>query len=113
MGLRARRNRITLATMRLPTSPRHPLVLLLFAMAFIAVLASGAAMPHAHGDTPGIYNQEHDLTSLATFGGPAAVVATGPAILPTPDVTPAHGFLVGAIAETPAPAAACRAPPLA
>src|SRR5688500_1434637 len=51
MGLRARRNRITLATMRLPTSPRHPLVLLLFAMAFIAVLASGAAMPHAHGDT--------------------------------------------------------------
>src|SRR5687768_3591558 len=112
LRLRSRRNRTTLTAM-LPVSPRHPLVLLLFAIAFIAVVASGAVMPHAHGDAAGIYNQEHDLTSLATFGGPAAVVATGPAILPTPDIAPAHDFLVGAIVETLAPAAASRAPPLA
>lgn len=99
--------------MRLPASPRHPLVLLLFAMALLAVVASGAAMPHAHGDAPGIYNQEHDLTSLATFGGPAAVLAIGPAIVPTPAVAPAHDLVVRAIAAAPVLAAASRAPPLA
>jgi hypothetical protein len=95
-----------------PSFVRHPLVWLLAAIALAGLVASGGTTAHVH-DGVGLYNAEHDLTLLATFGGPAALVAGGPAIAPTPVVAPAPGFVIVAVADAPVPAAACRAPPLA
>jgi len=47
-----------------------PMVLVVLALA--GSLLGAASIPHSHAaGHPGLYNQEHDLSYLATFGGGA------------------------------------------
>jgi hypothetical protein len=89
------------------------LSLMLVALALAGFVLSGASIPHSHAPGhPGLYNQEHDLSYLATFGAGAPVPAT-------PSAAPLVLLVVLAVAlaaET--PRALCRrhadfrAPPL-
>lgn len=46
--------------------------MILVGLALAGFLLSAASIPHTHGPAlPGLYNQEHDLSYLATFGGGA------------------------------------------
>ena len=100
---RARTGRLTLS----------PLSLLVLA-ALAAILLQGACLPHTHtGVGPGLYNQDHDLSLLATLHGAAVLhgIQTAPLVV----------FVVSALTPTGtgspvAPArstADSRAPPLA
>jgi hypothetical protein len=58
----------------------HLPLLVLLGLTLASLLLQGGSLPHTHqGAKPGLYNQEHDLTTLATFGGvaplPAAMAA--------------------------------------
>jgi hypothetical protein len=57
----------------LPTLRRRlasPLPAILVGLALAGFLLSAASLPHTHAPwQPGLYNQEHDLGYLATFGG--------------------------------------------
>jgi hypothetical protein len=90
---------------------RLTLVLLLLLAATGMVLQAGS-VPHAHATNGGLYNQEHDLTLLASLGGHVVLVDAAPA-LAHDDVT----TLVPSLApERPAlrvaRSADSRAPPL-
>jgi hypothetical protein len=95
-----------------PAAVRHPLALLLAALAVAGALAAGAAPPHAHGDIPGLYNQEHDLTAFAALGA-VALVAAGAGLLVALVVSAAFGLPAAAAPDRTALAAASRAPPRA
>ncbi len=90
-----------------------PLPLLLIIIAVAGLLLSVASLPHTHApDRPGLYNQEHDLGNLATFGS-VGPVSDAPAATPLIVVV----ALVVASATGPAPEvgrrhADFRAPPL-
>ena len=44
--------------------------MILVGLALAGFLLGAASIPHSHGPgLPGLYNQEHDLGYLATFGG--------------------------------------------
>jgi hypothetical protein len=46
--------------------------MILVGLALAGFLLGAASIPHSHGPgLPGLYNQEHDLSYLATFGGGA------------------------------------------
>jgi hypothetical protein len=88
-------------------------MLVLLLLTVVALLGQGASLPHTHeASAPGVYNQEHDLSLLATRGADAS--------LPTP--LPMFQFVALAFApHQPAPPAPpallCRhanfrAPPL-
>jgi hypothetical protein len=89
-----------------------PLPLVLVGIAVAGLLLSVASLPHTHTpDRPGLYNQEHDLSYLTTFGGVGPVSGASAAM---PLVVLA---LVVAAVTGPAPAvgrrhADFRAPPL-
>jgi hypothetical protein len=52
----------------------------LAALALLGFLASVGSVPHTHtGYGTGLYNQEHDLSYLAAFGGGAPPPAAAPA----------------------------------
>ncbi len=56
-----------------------PLMVILVGLALAGFLLGAASIPHSHAPgRPGLYNQEHDLSYLATFGG-AALVSEAPA----------------------------------
>ena len=75
-----------------------PTILVGLALAGFVLSASG--IPHSHAlGRPGLYNQEHDLSYLATFGGGA----------PLPDA-PSAGPMVVLVAL--AVTAAVSAPPI-
>ena len=99
------------ARIALPTS--SPLSALLLA-AVLAVLLQGAVLPHTHaGVGPGLYNQDHDLSLLATLHGAAVLLDAQPA--PLVVVVVSAVTLTGTEAPA-APArstADSRAPPLA
>jgi hypothetical protein len=58
------RGRSALITALLPT--------ILVGLAVAGLLLGAAGIPHSHSPgLPGLYNQEHDLSYLATFGGGA------------------------------------------
>jgi len=99
------------ARIALPAS--SPLSVLLLA-AVLAVLVQGAVLPHTHtGVGLGLYNQDHDLSLLATLHGAAVLLDTQPA--PLVVVVVSAVTLAGTEAPT-APArstADSRAPPLA
>jgi len=90
-----------------------PLLLLVLAIAVAGLLLSSASLPHTHApDRPGLYNQEHDLGYLATFGG-VGPVSDAPAATPLIVLV----ALIVAAATGPAPEvvrrhADFRAPPL-
>jgi hypothetical protein len=90
-----------------------PAAVLLLAPALVAMVVSAASVPHLHvGSTPGFYNQEHDLSALATLSGAALL----PAVIATATLLQAPGPLLGPAGSRPAPAprrhADPRAPPL-
>jgi hypothetical protein len=50
--------------------PTSSVPMILVVLALVGFLLSGASIPHSHAPGhPGLYNQEHDLSYLATFGG--------------------------------------------
>ena len=56
--------------------------MLVVGVALAGFLLSVASLPHSHAPSrPGVYNQEHDLTNLAAFGGAAAVAEAPSAAL--------------------------------
>ena len=56
-----------------------PLMVILVGLALAGFLLGAASIPHSHAPgRPGLYNQEHDLSYLATFGG-AGLVSEAPA----------------------------------
>jgi hypothetical protein len=60
---------------------RAPIALLL-AILTLPLLLQGASLPHTHLGAPaGLFNQEHDLTLLATVGTVASVDALPPAVI--------------------------------
>jgi hypothetical protein len=78
------------------TVDRRPLALLLLAL--LALLARDGSVPHQHlGTGSGIYNHDHDLSTLATVAGGLvpdrpepgpALVALAAIALPPVDVRP-------------------------
>lgn len=55
---------------------------LLVTLAVVALLVAAGSVAHCHTGLPaGLYNQEHDLSYLATFGS-AAPLPDGPATAP-------------------------------
>ena len=92
---------------------RTVLVVVLVAVAVAGGIAAGAAPPHTHGDVPGLYNQEHDLTAFATLGSAAALAETADVRVVASVVSPLPGL---AVVPTPGRAlrtAPSRAPPRA
>ena len=58
-----------------------PLPVVLVGLALAGFVLSAASIPHSHAPGhPGLYNQEHDLSYLATFGGVGPVPAAPAAI---------------------------------
>ena len=82
-------------------------------LGLVALLLASVALPHLHaGPEPGLWNQEHDLALMATFGTQACQVDAMPVLglVPTqasPSM-PASLHLAGA----PLRLSASRAPPL-
>src|SRR5262245_60914607 len=69
---------------RPPWSSLVPMILV--GLALVGSLLGAASIPHSHTPgRPGLYNQEHDLSYLATFGGGAPLPDTPS---PTPLVVP-------------------------
>jgi hypothetical protein len=78
-----------------PPRVRDLVVVLVLLLAVVAVGVEGATIPHAHRSaTPGLFNQEHDLTSLATSRG-----------VTMPDAAPAITLTVVVAAFVPCTAA--------
>ena len=102
---------MTLRVLRRHLASPAPLVLV--ALALAGFLLSAASIPHSHvPGRPGLYNQEHDLSYLATFGA-AAPVSDAPSAAPLVLVV----ILAVATIAGPAPVtwrrhADFRAPPL-
>ena len=90
-----------------------PASLVLVTLALAGFLLSAASIPHSHvPGRPGLYNQEHDLSYLATFGAAAPVPDA-------PSAAPLVILVVLAVAAMTGPApltwrrhADFRAPPL-
>lgn len=67
---------------------------ILVGLALAGFLLSAASIPHSHAAChPGLYNQEHDLSYLATFGG-------GGPLPDAPSATPLVVLVVLAVAAT-------------
>ena len=50
-------------------------------LAVVALLLAGASLPHTHAATsPGIWNADHDLTLMATFGNHACQLDAMPVL---------------------------------
>jgi hypothetical protein len=83
----------------------------LMALALTALVLDAGSVPHAHfGLKVGLYNQEHDLTYLATFGG-GAPLPEGAALPVAVVVAVAVCVLVPLLASPPRRLADSRAPP--
>ena len=68
---------------------------MLVGLALGGFLLSAASIPHSHGPgLPGLYNQEHDLSYLATFGA-------GAPLPDAPSAAPLVVLVVLAVATTP------------
>ncbi|HEY3065967.1 MAG TPA: hypothetical protein VGL09_09265 [Methylomirabilota bacterium] len=51
------------------------------ALLLAGLLLQGATLPHSHSPSaPGLYNEEHDLTTLATRGADAPVPTAVPVV---------------------------------
>jgi hypothetical protein len=95
----------------LPLSRRSCLLLLV--LIALPLLGQSGSLPHTHtGANPGFFNEEHDLTLLATSGA-AALPEAAPSLFALVLVA----LLAAHVAHRPVPAPegapACRAPPLA
>jgi hypothetical protein len=85
---------------------------LLVLLAVIALGVESASTPHAHASAdPAFFNQEHDLTTLATFRSGAPVPSTVPAVSPTLVVAFLVATVVARPFATPVRHGDSRAPP--
>jgi hypothetical protein len=92
---------------------RSVLSLVVVALAVTASIVAAGSVPHTHhADSPGFYNQEHDLTALAAVGGgaplPAAAAIAGAPVASRPLAVAAAPRLP----SRPASNNASRAPPV-
>jgi hypothetical protein len=86
-------------------------IVALMGVALTAFVVSTGSIPHVHaGPQVGLYNQEHDLTYLATVGGGAPPPEGAPVPLDGAGVA-AVCILVGILSSAPCRLADCRAPP--
>src|SRR5690349_16938379 len=93
-------------------SLRPVLAPLLMLLAVLALGVQSASTPHSHSSpAPAFFNEEHDLTTLATFGGGALVPATAPAISPLLLVAALAAIVVARPVTTPCRDGDSRAPP--
>ena len=93
-------------------SLRQPLVALSLLLAIVAVGVEGATIPHAHkSSTPGLFNEEHDLTNLATSRGGVTVPDAVPTIALPLVVAPLVLGTASRPAATPCRQFDSRAPP--
>ena len=90
-----------------------PASLLLVLLALTALVLDAASLPHAHAAwKAGLYNQEHDLSYLATFGA-SGPVPSSPSVAPVASVVLLAAVTVpGAPETTPRRHADFRAPPV-
>ena len=87
---------------------------LLLLLAAAAVLLQGASLPHTHAVArPGLYNQDHDLTLLATLHSAAVLAEAPPAPLVFTLVAAVALPAIRPPASAPRPTCDSRAPPLA
>ena len=94
---------------RLKSSPLRFLLL----AAVVTMLLQGACLPHTHaGVGPGLYNQDHDLTLLATLHGAAVLLDAQPAPLVLCEVSVVTPAGITAPATPARSTADSRAPPL-
>lgn len=85
---------------------------LVVVLALLGIAAEGASLPHVHkSSTAGFFNEEHDLTNLATFRGGAPVPEGAPAISVVLVALPVAADAVSRPPETPRRHADSRAPP--
>lgn len=93
---------------------RHPVFVgLLLGVILCALLGSAAAASHAHGDVPGLYSEQCQLSALATLASSMALGGSGPDVAPVPVAAAAFASVVPAAPFIPAGAATPRAPPRA
>jgi len=91
----------------------RPCCLLLLLLIIVPLVGQRASLPHSHsGPTPGLFNEEHDLTLLATSGAAAL-----PAVLPLVFAFTVVALVAVQVPRRPVPiafdAVGSRAPPLA
>jgi hypothetical protein len=88
--------------------------LVVASLLLVGLLLQGATIPHSHSPSaPGIYNEDHDLTTLATRSGDAPL----PTAIPVVAVAIVAGIVVLAVVTVhdgvPFRHTAPRAPPAA
>jgi len=90
-------------------STRRVLPLLL---GVVALVLAGASLPHTHaGSTPGLWNADHDLTLMATFGTHACQLDAMPVIGIALVLAAAISLAAAPLAAAPARLPDSRAPP--
>jgi len=93
-------------------SVRGPLIALTLLLALVALGIEGATIPHAHRSVgPGLFNEEHDLTNLATSRGGVTMPDALPGLALLVVVTPLVPGTVRRPAATPCRQFDSRAPP--
>jgi hypothetical protein len=88
--------------------------LIVFAVALFAVLFNTTAPPHTHASaTPGIFNEDHDLSAFATLGTTTGLLSRAPSVEALVDVAPlADGPREASLRDDAHRASGSRAPPL-
>jgi len=67
----------------------RPVRVVLLLLLVMPLLLQGASLPHTHFGAPdGFFNQDHDLTLLATVGAVASLAAAMPDVVLVPVITP-------------------------
>ena len=94
--------------------PRRISALVVLGVALLATLALGTAAPHLHLDRePAFFNEEHDLTLLASAGLHAPLPDGLPLIAPGAALSFTPALMLSQAAAHPGRLADPRAPPLA
>ena len=103
-----------MSRVRLALSAHRGLLGSLLLVVAAALLLQGASLPHSHASArPGVYNQDHDATLLATLHSIAMLAETAPAPLVFALVAAIALLAIRSPASTTRPTCDSRAPPLA
>lgn len=78
----------------------------------VALLLAGASLPHTHAaSSPGLWNADHDLTLMATFGTHACPLDAMPVIGVVLVLAATLSLAAAHVPAAPARLSASRAPP--
>ena len=59
------------------------LAFVVFSLAILGLLASAGTVPHTHWSaTPGLFNEDHDFSALATIGSASGLLPQTPSVVP-------------------------------